>query len=74
MGKGTPAKPSSEAEFNWHPVGTGPFIIAEYEQAHRVRLVRNPDYRTTVAFPTDGFPPETGGMAETIRRPKAAAD
>ncbi len=45
------------AEFGWHPVGTGPFILAEYEQAHRVRLVRNPDYRTTV-FPSDGFPPE----------------
>ena len=45
------------AAFNWHPVGTGPFIIAEYEEAHRFRLVRNPDYRTTV-FPSDGFPPE----------------
>jgi ABC-type transport system substrate-binding protein len=43
--------------FAWHPVGTGPFMIKEYEQAHRFRLVRNPDYRT-VAFPTDGFPPE----------------
>ena len=45
------------AEFNWHPVGTGAFQIAEYEQAHRFRLIRNPDYRTTV-FPSDGFPPE----------------
>ena len=44
-------------EFNWHPVGTGAFQIAEYEEAHRFRMVRNPDYRTTV-FPTDGFPPE----------------
>ncbi len=56
-GKLHPGETKRRDEFNWHPVGTGPFQIAEYEQAHRFRLVRNPDYRTTV-FPTDGFPPE----------------
>ena len=35
----------------------GPSKIVDYEQAHRFRLIRNPDYRTTV-FPSDGFPPE----------------
>ncbi len=56
-GRKHPGEEKQRAVFNWHPVGTGPFQIAEYEQAHRFRLVRNPDYRTTV-FPTDGFPPE----------------
>ena len=56
-GKEHPGEAKRRPEFNWHPVGTGPFEIAEYEQAHRFRLVRNPDYHT-VAFPTDGFPPE----------------
>ncbi len=56
-GKWHPGEAKQRPEFNWHPVGTGPFMIAEYEQAHRFRLVRNPDYRTTV-FPSDGFPPE----------------
>ena len=52
-----PGEAKRRDKFDWHPVGTGPFQIAEYEQAHRFRLVRNPDYRTTV-FPSDGFPPE----------------
>jgi ABC-type transport system substrate-binding protein len=56
-GKKHPGEKEQRPEFNWHPVGTGPFRIAEYEEAHRFRLVRNPDYRTTV-FPSDGFPPE----------------
>ena len=56
-GKKHPGETIQRPEFNWHPVGTGPFQIAEYEQAHRFRLVRNPDYHTT-KFPTGGFPPE----------------
>jgi len=44
-------------EFKWHPVGNGPFRIHLYEHAHRVQLVRNPNYHTTV-FPSSGYPPE----------------
>jgi oligopeptide transport system substrate-binding protein len=63
-GKLHPGEKEQRPEFNWHPVGTGPFRIVEYEQAHRLRLVRNPDYRTTV-FPTDGYPPE---KAELLKK------
>ncbi|MCE9610664.1 MAG: hypothetical protein K8R23_10765 [Chthoniobacter sp.] len=56
-GKKHDGEAEQRKEFNWHPVGTGAFQIAEYEEAHRFRMVRNPDYRTTV-FPSDGFPPE----------------
>ena len=37
-------------------VGTGPFRIAEYIPRQRVRLERNPNYKTTT-FPMDGEPP-----------------
>jgi oligopeptide transport system substrate-binding protein len=63
-GKLHPGEKKQRPEFNWHPVGTGPFRIVEYEQAHRFRLVRNPDYRTTV-FPSDGYPPE---KAELLKK------
>jgi oligopeptide transport system substrate-binding protein len=38
-------------------VGTGPYRIAEYIPRQRVRLERVEGYKT-VAFPTDGFPPD----------------
>ena len=38
-------------------VGHGPFRVHEYVPRQRVRLVRVENYRT-VAFPTDGFPPD----------------
>ena len=44
-------------KFEWHPVGTGPFVLHSYTPSQSYRLVRNPDYRTTV-FPSDGWPPE----------------
>jgi oligopeptide transport system substrate-binding protein len=44
-------------EFKWHPVGDGPFRLDLYEPSNRVRLVRNPNYHTTV-FPSTGFPPD----------------
>jgi ABC-type oligopeptide transport system substrate-binding subunit len=63
-GKVHPGEKEQRPEFNWHPVGTGPFRIVEYEQAHRFRLVRNPDYRTVV-FPSDGDPP---GGEEVLKK------
>jgi ABC-type transport system substrate-binding protein len=35
------------ADVNWAPVGTGPYIIGELDQAKGVKLVRNPDYWDT---------------------------
>jgi oligopeptide transport system substrate-binding protein len=43
--------------FQWHPVGTGGYMLAEYKPAARARLIRNPNYRTLV-FPADGHPPD----------------
>ncbi len=52
--------------FKFHPVGTGPFKIAEWVRNQRWRLVRNPSYRTTT-FPTEGWPAER----DAIYRPLA---
>ena len=44
-------------QFRFHPVGTGPFKIAELVPNRIIRLVRNENY-TTTQFPTSGWQPE----------------
>ncbi len=52
--------------FRFHPVGTGPFRIAEWKRNSAIRLVRNPAYHTT-RFPEDGWMPDQ----EALLRPLA---
>lgn len=52
--------------FRFHPVGTGPFRLAEWKRNAFVRLVRNPHYKTT-RFPEEGW----GGDRESVLRPLA---
>ena len=52
--------------FRFHPVGTGPFQIAEWKRNTRMRLKRNPHYRTTT-FPEEGW----GADQEALLRPLA---
>ncbi len=52
--------------FKFHPVGNGPFRIAEHVQGQRFRLVRNEGYHTTV-FPSGGWP----AAREATNRPLA---
>ncbi len=49
--------------FQWHPVGTGAYILTEYKPAARARLVRNPNYHTLV-FPGDGYPPDRADLLQ----------
>jgi len=44
-------------QFKFHPVGTGPFQLAEWSRSRLIRLVRNPYYITT-RFPSEGWAPE----------------
>jgi ABC-type transport system substrate-binding protein len=64
-GKQHPGEKEPRQEFKWHPVGTGAFRIHEYERAHRIRLVRNPNY-TTVTFPSDAIPPEREALLKPL--------
>jgi ABC-type transport system substrate-binding protein len=52
--------------FRFHPVATGPFQIAEWKRNTRIRLRRNPNYRTTT-FPTEGW----ANAQEALLRPLA---
>lgn len=61
-------------EFLNHPVGTGPFRIAEYDRNSRLVWVRNPTYRTEL-YPSDG---EAGdkeaGLLEDAGKPLPLVD
>ncbi|MEY5024934.1 MAG: hypothetical protein RLZZ244_462 [Verrucomicrobiota bacterium] len=52
--------------FRFHPVGTGPFRIAEWKRNALIRLVRNPQYGAT-RFPEGGW----GADQEELLRPLA---
>jgi ABC-type transport system substrate-binding protein len=54
--------------FKFHPVGTGPFRIAEWKRTQRFRLVRNDRYSTT-RFPGGGWEPGR----ESFLRPLAGS-
>ena len=45
----------------FHPVATGPCKIAEWKRNTRIRLERNPNYRTTT-FPKEGWGPEQDAL------------
>ena len=51
------------------PVGTGPFMLTEFEKDRRITMVRNPNYRGE-PFPCDGMPDdrEAGRLADCGRK------
>lgn len=51
--------------FRFHPVATGPFRIAEWKRNTRIRLERNPNYRTTT-FPSEGWAPEEDALLKPL--------
>ena len=51
---GKPHGDGARDHFRFHPVGTGPFRIAEWKRNSFIRLVRHPGYRTTT-FPQEGW-------------------
>lgn len=44
-------------QFKFHPVGTGPFRLAEWSRGRMIRLARFERYNAT-RFPTDGWQPD----------------
>lgn len=49
-----------------HPVGTGPFRLAEYKPSSRIVLVRNPRYRHGVPPPAPGDDPAARAIAAAL--------
>lgn len=46
----------SRSQFKFHPVGTGPFQLVEWQRGRLIRLARHERYMATT-FPTEGWPP-----------------
>lgn len=55
-------------QFKFHPVGTGPYRLAEFARGRLIRLARHPHY-TSTRFPDSGWAPED----EARFRPLAGA-
>ena len=40
-------------DFDWHPVGTGPFMLASWGDSEKIMMVKNPNYNHGF-YPTEG--------------------
>jgi ABC-type transport system substrate-binding protein len=49
-----------------HPVGTGPYRLAEYQRSARMVLEANPGYRTDIYQPLPNVPPEFQKVAAAL--------
>jgi ABC-type transport system substrate-binding protein len=52
---GVPHNGQPREQFRFHPVGTGPFLLAEWRRNSLIRLARFDRYKATT-FPTEGWP------------------
>jgi ABC-type transport system substrate-binding protein len=50
-----------------HPVGTGPYKLAEYRRSARMVLVANPDYREVTYTPAGPIPPASQPVADALK-------
>jgi oligopeptide transport system substrate-binding protein len=57
-------------DFAFHPVGCGPFLLAEYVRRGRIVLKANPNYRKDDFYPTEGAPGDReAGLLEDAGKP-----
>jgi ABC-type transport system substrate-binding protein len=54
-------------DFGAHPVGTGPYVLAEYKRSSRMVLVANPGYRKVIYVPAGPIPPEWQSVAAALK-------
>ena len=50
-----------------HPVGSGPYMLAEYRRSARIVLVANPDFRDTRYEPAGAVPAASEAVATALR-------
>jgi ABC-type transport system substrate-binding protein len=50
-----------------HPVGTGPYLLAEYKRSSRIVLEANPGFRRTTYAPAGPVPAEFAGVAASLK-------
>jgi len=54
------------ADFGAHPVGTGPYILGEYQRSAKIVLVANPVFRETTYVPAGPVPRESQPIAAAL--------
>ena len=55
------------ADFGAHPVGTGPYMLGEYQRSARIVLEANPGFRETTYVPAGPVPPESRAIAAALK-------
>ena len=50
-----------------HPVGTGPYMLGEYQRSARIVLVANPAYRATTYAPAGPIPAASQPVADALK-------
>lgn len=49
-----------------HPVGTGPYAVAQWQRSNRIVLTANPEFRTTVFHAASGLAPDEQAIATAL--------
>jgi len=55
------------ADIGAHPVGTGPYMLGEYQRSARIVLVANPAYRATTYTPAGPIPAASQPVADALK-------
>jgi len=67
-----------DEQFNSHPVGTGPFILKDWQRNYRMEFVKNPKWietGRTDCYPTNGAPGDLeAGLLEDAGKPLPRCD
>jgi oligopeptide transport system substrate-binding protein len=54
-------------DFGAHPVGTGPYMLGDYQRSAKIMLVGNPGFRETTYVPAGPVPPESLPIAAALK-------
>ena len=54
-------------DFGAHPVGTGPYMLGEYQRSAKIVLDANPGFRETTYVPAGPVPPESMAIAAALK-------
>ena len=57
-------------DFGAHPVGTGPYMLGEYQRSAKIVLVANSGFRETTYLPAGPMPPEALPIAAALKGKK----
>jgi len=69
-----PGMKARNLQLDWWPVGTGPYMLSEYQPNRRMRMVRNPNFRGE-PYPGEGEPEDAAaGLLADAGKPMPFID